>query len=166
MNDLNFDSIGVLAYIIKCCAKFNYFINYTKAQKLLYCCYGVILAQFNIRLTKEHPKAWQYGPVFPRAFNAQHKNKIDLAKDPILSDQCPPEVRYLVYETVRHFGSKSAETLSRWSHEAGSPWCIASDNGINLYKELDDNVIRQYFLDNVIDTKKFQYNNTPDQTIV
>ena len=74
MNDLNFDSIGVLAYIIKCCAKFNYFINYTKAQKLLYCCYGVILAQFNIRLTKEHPKAWQYGPVFPRAFNAQHKN--------------------------------------------------------------------------------------------
>lgn len=64
------DSLQVLAYIIRRCEEMNIFINITKLQKLMYCCYGTILGKFGSRLIDEHPAAWQYGPVFPEALRA------------------------------------------------------------------------------------------------
>lgn len=71
-----FDSNDVMAYIHDYCAKNNIYVNVTKLQKLLYCCYGVVLAALDERLTSEHPQAWEHGPVFPRTFNAIKKQKL------------------------------------------------------------------------------------------
>lgn len=68
------DSLDMAAYIVKYCAMKNYFINLTKLQKLLYCCYGAVLAYSGIRLIKEHPKAWDHGPVFPRVYDVKKEH--------------------------------------------------------------------------------------------
>ena len=46
-----FDSNDVMAYILLKASEDNFFVNITKLQKLLYCCYGVVLAAFGWRLT-------------------------------------------------------------------------------------------------------------------
>ena len=76
---MEFRSSIVMAYILMYCQDNNIVANRTKAQKLLYCCYGAILAEFNERLTDEHPKAWMYGPVFPRTFNDINKKRLTVA---------------------------------------------------------------------------------------
>lgn len=40
----------------------------SRAQIILYCIYGSHLAHTGSRLDIEHPQAWKYGPVFPRAY--------------------------------------------------------------------------------------------------
>ena len=61
------NSLQVVAFIVKFCKANDIPLNITKLQKLMYCCYGVVLAKTGLRLTDEHPEAWQYGPVFPDA---------------------------------------------------------------------------------------------------
>ena len=147
-----YDSIGVLSYIIKRCSLLGYDVNFTKAQKLLYCCYGTVLGQFGLRLCKEHPKAWQYGPAFPRAYSAHRKNRIDFDElDPISNSNCPDYVKYMVDETIRHFGRYNATSLSDWTHQPGSPWSICSNHGEHLYGDLSDAIIGDYFRTQVID---------------
>ena len=144
-SEKGYDSNHVMAYIYKKCADNNVFVNVTKLQKLLYCCYGVILAKFDARLTQEHPKAWQYGPVFPRTFNAWRRGEIQKADDRGFSLECPPEWLKWIDAAIRHYGKYSATQLSRWSHAQGSPWSEVTDNGKNLLGELDDFTIAKFF---------------------
>ncbi len=145
-NKIGYDSIGVISYIVKKCMEYGYDVNLIKAQKLLYCCYGTVLAQFNVRLCREHPKAWQYGPAFPRAYNAHRKNKIDYdAEDPISAPDCPDYIKYMVDATIQHFGKCKACELSDWTHREGSPWHVSSNNGEHLYEDISDSLIRIYF---------------------
>lgn len=149
--DLNLDSVQVLSYIIKCCAELNFYINLTKGQKLLYCCYGAVLSYFGIRLTREHPTAGKYGPVFPKAVNAHYEQRIKLNEpDAVLSAACPAQVRYLIYETVKHYAQKSGQVLSQWSMAQNSPWAqsVVHERGINGI--LSDDDIRRYFDEYII----------------
>ena len=73
MQTLDLSAIDIASFVTKFCALNNYFINITKLQKLVYCCYGVVLAAQDIRLCKEHPKTWTNDPVLlkytkPRLF--------------------------------------------------------------------------------------------------
>lgn len=149
-----YDSIDVLAHILTKCSALGYDCGYTKAQKLLYCCYGVVLAVYNRRLTKEHPKCWQYGPAFPRAFNAHHKGKIEFDKDPFikfnLSDPEDKEFLETIDSTIENFGKYTAGQLVEWSHRPSSPWAICSANGQNLYGNVADPVIREFFKERVL----------------
>lgn len=54
---MEFSSSSVMAYILYKAKKAGHPIGKTQAQKLLYCCYGIVLAAFDERLTDEHPKA-------------------------------------------------------------------------------------------------------------
>ena len=56
------DSLQVMAYIVDMCRKQHIEVNVTKLQKLLYCCYGVALAQLGIRLTKNRLKRGSMAP--------------------------------------------------------------------------------------------------------
>lgn len=147
--ELEFDSNDVMAYIHAYCAKKNYYVNVTKLQKLLYCSYGTVLARFNERLTQEHPQAWEYGPVFPRTFNAIKKGTLSRFGRSFES-ACPPEVLSFINETVDVFAIYSASALSNWTHKAGSPWDQASNGGENLYGPLDDLAISKYFAERVL----------------
>lgn len=137
---MEFKSSEVMAYILYIGKKENIDINKTKAQKLLYCCYGMIMAEFDARLTDEHPRAWPFGPVFPRTFNdiSKHRLTVGLAQD--FEKKCPPEWLELIRLTLRTFGRYTASILSGWSHRKNSPWYKA-----DALAALDDREIRLYF---------------------
>jgi len=61
-------------------------LNVTQVQKLLFLAYGIGLAKFKTKLVGEEPKAWPYGPVFPRA-----RKNFDTA--PKLSDSALGDIK-------------------------------------------------------------------------
>lgn len=149
-----FDSKDVMAYILTKCEKDNIFVNLTKLEKLLYCCYGAVLAKFGSRLTSEHPEAWPYGPVFPQTFLAFHNGTIQAGNDNGFSKQCPPDWLVLINQVIKIFGRYRAGQLSEWSHKEGSPWYKASYGGSILQTPLDDFDICQYFKENVFENRE------------
>ena len=147
---MEYDSNNVMAYIIGRCADENIFVNLTKLQKLLYCCYGVVLAKFDERLTKEHPQAWQYGPVFPRTINALNKGRIRQDEDGDFSKKCSKEILDTINATIKFFGKFKATELSTWSHKSGSSWDFATDSGQVLPAQMDDFQMAKYFREKVL----------------
>jgi uncharacterized phage-associated protein len=146
-----FNSLDVAAFIAQTCGKFNYSFNNTKIQKLLYCCYGCYLAAYSERLCDEYPRAWQYGPVFPRVFNHIHKNRplpINNATLPGI-DQ---DKKDFLEDVIKVFGQYNAVPLSEWTHKCGSPWYKVVhelDGGLNSF--IPDDIIKDYFLKNVVE---------------
>lgn len=140
-----FDSNDVMAYILGLCEKNGIPWNVTKAQKLLYCCYGIILAAFDERITEEAPQAWQYGPVFPRTFNGIRKGRIVAGVDHGFAEQCNPLWLPLIEQTIIAFGKFSASKLSTWSHRDGSPWDRATHGGTDLLVQIPASLIKEYF---------------------
>lgn len=141
-----FDSNDVMAHILGVCKKNNIDWNITKAQKLLYCCYGTVLAAFDELLTEEAPQAWQYGPVFPRTFNGIKKGRIVPGVDHGFSLDCDPDWLPLIEQTVKVFGKFTASQLSTWSHRNGSPWDRITHGGTDLLVQIPRDLIREYFL--------------------
>lgn len=141
------NSLQMESYIIKYCVKNNIPLNVTKIQKLMYCCYGTVLARFGVRLTDEQPAAWQYGPVFPAALKAiQYLGIEAFAKSPTAeAEALPDSVQHVIADTLNYFGKFLASQLSKWSHAADSPWSKASCGGLYLYLELSDDDIKHYF---------------------
>lgn len=146
------NSLQVLAYIIRRCEEMGIFINITKLQKLMYCCYGTILGKFGVRLIDEPPSAWQYGPVFPEALRSiQFFQIAGFRQKPTPDvDDLPESFRRVIDETLANFGKFTAKQLSEWTHIKGSPWYKASDGGASLYHTLSDEDIKNYFRANVL----------------
>lgn len=142
----NFDSNEVMAYILGICKQQGIPWNTTKAQKLLYCCYGTILAAFDEKLTEEAPQAWKYGPVFPRTFNGLKKGRIVPGVDHGFAENCNPQWLPLIEQTVKVFGKFTASQLSTWSHRSGSPWDRVTHGGTDLLVQIPSELIRNYFL--------------------
>jgi len=145
-----YDSNDLLAYILGVCQKKGFSWNLTKAQKLLYCCYGTVLAGFDRKLTEELPQAWKYAPVFPRTLNAMKKGRIIPGQDNGFSLKCEPEIRELIDTTIETFGPYSASKLSNWSHQPGSPWHTASNGGTEIYNPISSALIKDYFKSEVM----------------
>lgn len=66
------DSVTVLNAIGHIATLSGKRITSSRAQLILYCVYGSWLASHGSRIEMEHPQAWKYGPVFPRAY--RHSN--------------------------------------------------------------------------------------------
>lgn len=145
MKEIALDSIDIASFIVKHSAISNYFINLTKLQKLLYCCYGIMLAAFDERICTEHPKAWPHGPVFPRVYNVTSKNRDGFIqylleyKDKCANVFSEDEIS-LLRKTIDAYAKYSAGKLVEWSHLPGSPW-----SQTKLQDPIDDFVIKKYF---------------------
>lgn len=137
---MEFRSSVVMAYILYKAEQAKHPINKTQAQKLLYCCYGAVMARFNERLTDEHPKAWPFGPVFPRTLNDINKKRLTTDMALTFQKECPPEWLALIDKTIRTFWGYTATQLSNWSHMKGSPWAKADP-----LAALDDREIGLFF---------------------
>ena len=145
MQTLDLSAIDIASFVTKFCALNNYFINITKLQKLVYCCYGVVLAAQDTRLCKEHPKTWTNGPVFTKIYKAQalHQGVIEFLLD-YNSKSIPSETKDLVVETLDVFVKYNAGQLVRWSKQSDGPW--KSDVTANGYfRKMDDMKIKNYF---------------------
>ncbi len=152
---MKYPSIEVASLIAKICDEKKYTWNNTKIQKLLYCCYGCFLAAFDVRLCDEYPRAWQYGPVFPKVFNHIHKQRtFPLSQTPSLADMTT-EHREFLESVIDNFGEYQASALSRWTHKEGSPWSqvvYGIEGGLaqGLNSFIPDDIIEDYFSKNIV----------------
>lgn len=155
------DSVNVGKYILSLCKETGIYMNQTKLQKLMYVVYGVCLARDNDRLCEEHPKAWPFGPVFPRVqkFFAKEKNFTEVSPSLSKTEEFKPlrdnkELNNIIASVIKTFGNYTAMQLSEWSHKDGSPWVTAlnSNNG-QWNSEISDEVIKSYFSEHVIKKK-------------
>ena len=62
------DSVEMINSISHVARRVGQPMTSSRAQIILYCIYGSHLAHTGCRLDIEHPQAWKYGPVFPRAY--------------------------------------------------------------------------------------------------
>lgn len=141
-NAREFRSSWVMAYILKFANDNGHPLNKTLAQGVLYCCYGVILAAFNERLTDEHPKAWPYGPVFPRTINDINKKRLTEGMVKTLLEKCPPWWLNWVNKTISTFWSYTATEMSNWMRLKDGPW-----NKADPLASIDDREIALWFRD-------------------
>lgn len=141
-------SLELTAYVIKQCQELNVELNITKTQKLLYICYGMALAAYNVQLVYESPLAWDYGPVFKNSLTSLQFFKIEgFASQPTPNaDVLPEKIKSLIEHTVKHFGQFSPYQLTNWSKQKGSPWYKTTWGGMFLNRRIEDEAIRSYFL--------------------
>lgn len=137
---MEFSSSSVMAYILYKAKKAGHPISKTQAQKLLYCCYGIVLAAFDERLTDEHPKAWPGGPLFPRALSAINRHRLTTDMAERFMESCPADWLNLMDKTINRFGGYSGTALETWSQRKGTPWDKADP-----LASLDDREIQKYF---------------------
>lgn len=137
---MEFKSINVMAYILYKAKLAKHPVNKTQAQKLLYCCYGIIMAKFNERLTDEHPKAWFFGPVFLRANDDIDKKRLNVGMAKEFQKECPKEWLSRIDKTIVTFLVYTASQLVDWSCVRSSPWKKA-----DALNSLDDREIYKWF---------------------
>lgn len=146
------DSRNVAAYIAQeCkCRKLEY--NNTKIQKLLYCVYGVMLAWKGERACDEFPRAWTYGPVFPRVFKWIRKHGDIASFSTVVKDSDDyAMLKNAVAQVLDVFGQFSASDLSAWTHRQDSPWWrVVKEEEAGWNSFMPDEYIREYFRENVL----------------
>ncbi len=145
MDDLNYSSSDVLAYIIRKCVQENVLFSITKGQKLLYCCYGMVLAVTGARLCDEHPVCWTFGPAFPQSYKDWKDGILNYDTPVIAAIDRDEKLSDIMLSTIRHFGKYSANALVNWSHKPNSPWAICSGNGRYLDRAISDVLIADAF---------------------
>ena len=116
-------------------------------QAVLYISYGICLSDRRIRITKEHPQMWRYGPVFARVYSRlqrsdawESKGASDrlLAEDPVVHGVIARAILFCVDLGVRAV----AEDLTA----DGSPWeKCRREHPDKWSAELDDGEIAKWF---------------------
>lgn len=141
------DSILAAKYIIALGCNQGNCLNVTQVQKILYIANGIALAKYDVPLVLEAPKAWPFGPVFPRTqkqinYNAEYNiedSDFDSIKEDVDADKV---LKYVVMK----FGNTSAGRLSNWSHAKGGPWDkTTKEDGFKWNNPISLEVIKEYF---------------------
>lgn len=118
-------------------------LNKTQVNKILFYIYGVYLAEYGVPPFKDDtPKVWVYGPVFPRPnkkiVSCEMVKQDSFTTEQIDSFQSNSKFLSRMIKIVEKMKDISAISLTRWSHEEGSPW------DTTLYeRDKDGKVIRQ-----------------------
>jgi uncharacterized phage-associated protein len=150
---LNIKTTDLAKDIIFICKRHNIEYGNTKIQKLLYLFIGFALMNDieEIRYIDELPKAWQYGPVFPKIYK-QYNELINIEKNYTLSISSlqNPKVDKIIEKTVQLWGSLPAGVLSDWSHKTNSPWDIVVNKNQSKWNAVIPlEMIYNYFAENV-----------------
>lgn len=134
--------------------KYGVQLNKTQMQKMLFMCYGLYLAATgDVLFSDDTPKAWPFGPVFPRVNKKfvpgiipkefSEEKKIEFLKNTIAMG--------IVAKVIEKFHAVSAHDLSEWSHQEGGPWhqTIYGKDGqnssIKWNQIISNDIIRDYF---------------------
>lgn len=128
----------------------SYEINMTKLQKLLYICDGMLLA-FGYNEIDEIPKAWDYGPVYPKVYKWYKRHAAPLVKKDDISESAIREIEgnhfdSAVEKVLELFKDWTAGELSAWTHQKYSPWDNAiKNNNDELYGPISKDDMKLYF---------------------
>ena len=132
-------------------------LNKTQINKILFYSYGVYLAETEKRLfTDDRPKAWPFGPVFPKVYKKIDTDEVVNSFSTELVDAFKKDDTALsIIETaVRSMHDMSAYNLTKWSHKEGSPWYrtiyVINEDGDVVRQNpwnsiIDDDIIKEYF---------------------
>lgn len=142
------DSVIVAKYLLSLAYEKRIALNVTKVQKLLFILYGFSLAKFGVAPIDEHPKAWPFGPVFPRTRKKADYGNILLPTDPCFTTvKNDKDLVELADYVVSNFSQYTASQLSEWSHMEDSPWHTTTKiPGFDWNAIIDDELIKSYFL--------------------
>jgi uncharacterized phage-associated protein len=140
-----YDSVPVAELLIAIGHDNRLHLNVTQVQKILFILYGYYLAKCNHRLLTETPKAWPFGPVFPRA--RKHVNYTQAKKIENINGVSEDlQLKEIATKIVISAGKLSAQKLSTWSHLEGSPWHRTyKQKDFNWNQEIPDAYIKEYF---------------------
>lgn len=129
--------------------KHRVILNKTQMQKLLFMCYGQALVLENRPLfTDDKPKAWPFGPVFPRSYKHYEEvmpSELSLEDKNRYAQNIP--LLQMIAQTVADYCHISATRLSEWSHSKDSPWwnTVFSPEGSAWNREIPLDMIQSYF---------------------
>ena len=125
-------------------------LTQSQIQTILYIAYGVRLATKNERLTSEHPQMWQYGPVFPRAYNRLRKDSADGTDEYYSLKTDHPNIFKYLENCFRRYAWTKAYILSAPHLSEGSPWSDTRRSNPDRWGiRIEDELIREWFLPRV-----------------
>jgi len=144
-----YNSIVAAKYLLALANEMGIILNATQMQKLLFIAYGYVLANEGFSLCDETPKAWPFGPVFPRVQKKVTTDKVIILSDPDLSEiKMDQYVTKLFTDVISKYHKFSASQLSNWSHMKDSPWEKTTKmEGFKWNQYIPDEYITSYFLD-------------------
>jgi hypothetical protein len=56
LQELNYSSVDIAAYVASWCAYYDHYINTTKVRCLCFFVYGSVLSECDTRICKDHPE--------------------------------------------------------------------------------------------------------------
>ena len=125
-------------------------LTQSQVQTILYIAYGVRLATKNERLTLEHPQMWQYGPVFPRAYNRLRKDSTDGTDEYYSLKTDHPNIFKYLENCFRRYAWTKACILSTPHLSEGTPWYQTRKSNPDRWGvRIEDELIREWFLPRV-----------------
>ena len=125
-------------------------LTQSQIQSILYIAYGVRLAQKNVRLMSEHPQMWQYGPVFPRAYNKLRKDTADGSDEYYSLKTDHPSIFTYLENCFRRYAWTKACVLSTPHLSEGTPWSQTRKSNPDRWGvRIEDELIREWFLPRV-----------------
>ena len=125
-------------------------LTQSQIQTILYIAYGVRLATKNERLTSEHPQMWQYGPVFPRAYNRLRKDSTDGIDEYYSLKTDHPNIFKYLENCFRRYAWTKACILTSPHLSEGSPWSDTRRSNPDRWGvRIEDELIREWFLPRV-----------------
>ena len=146
------DLLSWIAY-----TKYGILLNKTQINKLLFMCYGMYLAatKGEVLFEDDTPKAWPFGPVFPRVYKKFVPGKIPASFTPDMQEafKMNPIGMKLASMIIDKYHAYSAYALSEWSHKEGGPWhtTIYGKDGkkqIQWNQIIEKGLIQEYFTPN------------------
>ena len=142
-----YDSVLVAKYMLSIAKEKNINLNVTKVQKILYILYGYYLAHKDFQIISENPRAWPYGPVFPRSQKkVDYSNILPLNSTEFDAIKNDKELKDAIKSFIDTYSKFSASQLSEWSHQEDGPWHKATQlDGFNWNTQIPNEYIKSYF---------------------
>lgn len=122
----------------------------SRAQIILYCIYGSHLAHTGSRLEIEHPQAWKYGPVFPRAYKRGALNDDSACAESFeVLNEKNPEVANLLSSKTSAMLTTPMVDLNACHKGKCSPYGMTVSRNPNHWGvQIEDGLILDFFSQN------------------
>ncbi len=142
-----YDSVLAAKYLLGIAYSKDIVLNVTKVQKLLYMAFGYFLFKEDRVLLSESPKAWPYGPVFPRTRKKVNFTQIiSLDSDEFSELKKDENVTKFFNLLVDKYAKYTASQLSEWSHIKDGPWDVTTkQSGFKWNSSIPNELMSEYF---------------------
>ena len=146
-NNRTYNSVTAAKYLLALAFSKGRVLNVTQVQKLLYMAYGYFLAREGRILLDENPRAWPYGPVFPKTREEiDYSTVVELSSDEFDEIRTDEALNHFYKLLIDKYAVFTASQLSEWSHTEGSPWDkTVKQNNYRWNVCIPDEFITAYF---------------------